>query len=84
MATQFIVNDKGEKTGVVLSLEDYENLLNRGNVDFELSDEYKSMIDNMTKLEENGQAKYKTLEEVQTRFLNRGVSMKSVFGLKHM
>ncbi len=71
MATQFIVNDKGEKTGVVLSLEDYENLLNRSNFDLGLSDEYKSMIDNMTKLEENGQAKYKTLKEVQTRFLNR-------------
>lgn len=68
MATQFIVNDKGEKTAVVLSLEDYENLLNRGNIDFELSDEYKSMIDNMTKLEENGQAKYKTMQEIQTRF----------------
>ncbi|MEX8548254.1 MAG: hypothetical protein V5804_11690 [Mucilaginibacter sp.] len=71
MATQFIVNDKGEKTAVVLSLEDYEILLNRGNIDFELSDEYKAMIDNMTTQEENGQAKYKTLEEIQGRFLNR-------------
>lgn len=66
-----IVNDKGEKTAVVLSLEDYENLLNRGNFDFELSDEYKAMIDNMTMQEENGQAEYKTLQEIQTRFLNR-------------
>ncbi len=71
METQFIVNDKGEKTAVVLSLEDYENLLNRGNFDFELSDEYKIMIDNMTKQEENGQAEYKTLQEIKTRFLNR-------------
>ena len=71
MATQFIVNEKGEKTGVVLSLEDYEILLNRGNINFELSDEYKTMIDNMTRQEENGKAEYKTLQEIQTRFLNR-------------
>ncbi|WP_299288623.1 hypothetical protein [uncultured Mucilaginibacter sp.] len=71
MATQFIVNEKGEKTGVVLSLEDYEILLNRGNINFELSDEYKTMIDNMTRQEENGKAEYKTLKEIQTRFLNR-------------
>lgn len=71
MATQFIVNEKGERTAVVLSLEDYENLLNQSFFNVELSDEYKAMIDNMTKQEEKGQAEYKSLEEVKTRFLNR-------------
>ena len=70
METQFIVNDKGEKTAVVLSLEDYENLLNRGNFDLELSDEYKAMIDKMSMQEENGQAGYKSFQEVKNRFLD--------------
>lgn len=84
METQFIVNDKGEKTAVVLSLKDYENLLNRSNFDLELSDEYKAMIDNMSKLEENGKAEYKTLQEIQTRFLNRWATMKYFSDLRHI
>ncbi len=71
MATQFIVNEKGEKTAVVLSIDDYENLLQQHHFEFELTDEYKLMIDEMTSQEENGQAEYKTLQEIKTRFLNR-------------
>lgn len=70
MATQFIVNDKGEKTAVVLSLEEYEQLLNR-NIPSTLSNEYKSMIDQMMAEEENGTAEYKSYQEIKDRFLNR-------------
>ncbi len=47
METQFIVNNKGERTAVVLSIEDYENLLHQHHLNLELTDEYKLMIDGM-------------------------------------
>jgi len=38
MSVQFIVDEKGEKTGVLLSLEDYERLL-------EIVEEYEDIKD---------------------------------------
>ena len=70
MKTQFIVNDKGERTAVVLSIEDYENLLHQHHFNLELTDEYKLMIDGMIVEEENGQAEYKSLQNIRSRFLH--------------
>lgn len=70
MATQFIINEKGEKTAVVLSLEEYQTLLNHHN-QYELTAEYKQMMDQMLAEEENGTAKYASYQEVKNRFLNR-------------
>ncbi|RYE27470.1 MAG: hypothetical protein EOP42_19200 [Sphingobacteriaceae bacterium] len=70
MATQFIVNEKGEKTAVVLSLEEYQTLLNQHN-QYELTDEYKQMMDEMMADEDNGTARYTSYQEVKDRFLNR-------------
>ncbi|MEO6150677.1 MAG: hypothetical protein ABIN95_12375 [Mucilaginibacter sp.] len=37
----------------------------------ELSDDYKLMIDRMVEQEENGTAKYVSAEEIKTRFLKK-------------
>lgn len=70
MAPQFIVNEKGEKTAVVLSIKDYENLLHQQHHNLELTDDYKLMIDEMIEKEENGQAEYVSLADIKTRFLS--------------
>jgi hypothetical protein len=71
METQFIVNDKGERTAVVLSIQDYENVLHQQHYNLELTDEYKLMIDNMIEQEENGKAEYISLESIKSRFLSK-------------
>lgn len=70
MATQFIINEKGEKTAVVLSLEEYEQLLNQNNTK-EFTDEYKLMMDKMLAEEDNGTAEYNSYQHIKDRFLNR-------------
>ncbi len=57
MATQFIVCEKGEKIAVVLSLEEYQSLINQLK-HYELNDEYKFMMDEMLAEEEKGTARY--------------------------
>lgn len=69
MATQFIVNEKGEKTAVLLSLEEYEKLINQ-HKQYELTDDYKLMMDEMLAEEENGTAKYISHQEIENRFLS--------------
>jgi hypothetical protein len=71
MTTQFIVNDKGEKTAAIVPIDEYENLLHQHHVDLELSDEYKSMIDIMLNEETNGEAKYVSAEAIKNRFMNK-------------
>ena len=56
MSTQFITNGKGEKTAVIIPINEYEDLLHQHHLDLELTDEYKAMIDTMIKQEENGKA----------------------------
>lgn len=71
MATQYIVNDKGEKTAVIVPINEYENLLHQHHQDLELTDEYKSMIDLMLQQEENGQANYVSLSNIKDQFLRK-------------
>lgn len=40
--------------------------------DFELSSEYKAMIDLMLNEEDNGTAEYVSAEKIKNRFLNQG------------
>ena len=68
METQFIVNNEGEKIAVVLSLKDYEDLVHQQHLNLELTDDYKLMIDQMIDQEKNKQAKYKSLQEIKSRF----------------
>ena len=61
-------NDKGEKTGVIIPLMEYENLIHQHHLDLELTDQYKSMTDDMLHKEVDGRAKY-----VSSRILKIGL-----------
>jgi len=68
MTTQFITNDKGEKTAVIIPIAEYEDLVHHHHLDLELTDEYKKMIDAMLQDEADGKAEYVSLENIKTRF----------------
>ena len=68
MSTQFITNDKGERTAVIIPISEYEDLLHQHHLDLELTDEYKAMIDEMIAEEENGKAEYVSYENIKRRF----------------
>jgi len=69
MATQFITNNKGEKTAVIIPISEYEDLLHQHHVSLELTDEYKSLMDVMLDQEDNGKAEYVSLKKIKDRFL---------------
>ena len=69
MTTQFITNDRGEKTGVIIPITEYENLIHQHHLDLELTDEYKSMIDDMLQQETDGHAQYVSLDNIKNRFV---------------
>ncbi len=71
MATQFIVNDKGEKTAAILPIDEYENLLHQHHLELALTDEYKSMIDDMLEKEKSGVAEYVSMEAIKSRFKSK-------------
>lgn len=71
MTTQFIVNDKGEKTAAIVPIGEYENLLHQHHLNLEVSEEYKSMIDQMINEENNGTAVFTSAESVKNRFMNK-------------
>ena len=71
MATQYIVNDRGEKTAVIVPINEYENLLHQHQFGLELSDEYKAMIDQMVEKENNGQASYVSFKKIKDQFLGK-------------
>ncbi len=71
MATQFITNDKGEKTAVIIPITEYEDLLHQHHLNLELTDEYKTMIDTMIEQEDAGKAKYVPFNEIKNRFLHK-------------
>lgn len=68
MATQFIVNEKGEKTSVIIPINEFEDLINHNHLNWELTDEYKAMMDEMIREEGSGETKYLSLEDIQKRF----------------
>jgi hypothetical protein len=71
MTTQFIVNDKGEKTAAIVPIDEYENLLHQHHIDLEISDEYKLMIDKMLDEEANDEAVYVSAESIKNRFMGK-------------
>jgi hypothetical protein len=68
MTTQFITNDKSEKTAVIIPFNEYEDLVHQHHLNLELTDEYKSMVDNMLQQEADGQVGYVSLDTIKTRF----------------
>jgi len=69
MSTQFITNSKGEKTAVILPINEYEDLVHQHHLNLELTDEYKTMIDNMLQQEADGLAQYVSLNDIKNRFI---------------
>jgi hypothetical protein len=69
MATQYIVNDKGEKTAVIVPINEYENLLHQHQYDLELSDGYKSMINQVMDKEDHEKVRYITFKDVKKQLL---------------
>lgn len=68
MATQFITNEKGKKTAVIIPISEYEDLLHQHHINLELTDEYKTMIDSMLEDEDKGKAKYVSLKHIKDKF----------------
>ena len=68
MANQFITNESGEKTSVIIPIGEYEDLVHSHHINLELTDEYKLMIDNMLAQEEKGTMKYVSLAHIKSRF----------------
>ncbi len=68
MNTQFITNDKGEKTAVIIPIAEYEDMVHQHHLELELTDEYKSMIDTMLQQEANGEARYVSLHSIKNNF----------------
>jgi hypothetical protein len=69
MSTQFITNSKGEKTAVILPINEYEDLVHQHHLNLELTDEYKTMIDNMLQQEADGLAQYVSFNDIKSRFI---------------
>lgn len=69
MATQFIVNEKGEKTSVIIPINEFENLLHQSHIHLELTAEYKQMIDAMLDEEAAGKARYTSLTDIKKKFM---------------
>ena len=71
MTTQFIKNDKGEKTAAIIPIGEYEDLLHQHHLNLELTDEYKKMIDNMLDQESTGKVEYVSLGNIKDRFQSK-------------
>ncbi|MDB5136611.1 MAG: hypothetical protein JWP37_3214 [Mucilaginibacter sp.] len=68
MATQFITNNKSEKTAVIIPITEYEDLLHQHHLNLELTDEYKTMMDTMLEQESSGKVHYVSFENIKNRF----------------
>jgi PHD/YefM family antitoxin component YafN of YafNO toxin-antitoxin module len=71
MTTQFITNDKGEKTAVIIPISEYEDLLHQHHLNLDLNDGYKKMMDTMLEQENSGKAEYISFANVKDRFLRK-------------
>lgn len=70
MTTQFITNDKGEKNAVIIPISEYEDLLHQHHLNLDLTDEYKTMMDEMLNEESAGKAEYVSFQKIKDRFIN--------------
>ncbi len=71
MTTQFITNDKGEKTAVIIPITEYEDLLHQHHLNLELTDEYKATMDLMLEQDASKKAEYVSYKDIKGRFLRR-------------
>lgn len=69
MTTQFIINDKGEKTAAIIPITEYDNLLHKPHLTIDIVDDYKEMIDKMLSEDDDGTTEYSSFEAVKNKFL---------------
>jgi len=68
MTTQFITNNKGEKTAVIIPVSEYEDLLHQHHLNLDLTDGYKIMMDTMLEQENSGKGEYVSFSNIKERF----------------
>lgn len=68
MITQFIIDNKGNTTAVIIPINEYENLLHQHHSNLELTEEYKIMMDIMLAEEKSETAEYIPFEKIKDRF----------------
>jgi hypothetical protein len=71
MATQFITNNKGEKTAVIIPVSEYEDLLHQHHLNLDLTDGYKTMMDTMLEQENSGKGEYISFSNIKERFQHK-------------
>jgi hypothetical protein len=69
MKPQFITNDKGEKTAVIIPISEYEDLLHKRHLTPQVTEGDKGMIDKMLAEEKNDTTKYVSFETIKAKFL---------------
>ena len=68
MDIQFILNDQGEKTSVIITINEYEGFLHKRHQNLELTEEYKIMIDEMMEQEAKQTPQYLSLADIKKTF----------------
>jgi len=68
MTTQFIINNKGEKTAVITPISEYEDLLHQHHLNLEITDEYKLLIDAMLGEENSENVEYVSYKSIKDKF----------------
>ncbi|HEY5325720.1 MAG TPA: hypothetical protein VIJ27_01865 [Mucilaginibacter sp.] len=67
MTTQFITNNKGEKTAVIIPVSEYEDLLHQHHLNLDLTDGYKTMMEQ----ENSGKGEYISFNYIKERFQHK-------------
>ncbi|MES2108508.1 MAG: hypothetical protein V4577_07170 [Bacteroidota bacterium] len=68
MDIRFILDSKGEKTAIIILINEYEDFLYRSHRVLEITDEYKNMIDAILIEEDEQTVSYLTLVDIRKRF----------------
>jgi len=68
MDIRFILDSKGEKTAIIIPINEYEDFLYRSHRVLEITDEYKNMIDAILIEEDEQTVSYLTLVDIRKRF----------------
>lgn len=68
MSNQFVINEQGQRIAVIVPIAEYEELLHKRHITLDLTDEYKTMIDEMIEQERNNVVQYTPDSQIKERF----------------
>jgi len=69
MIAQFVTDDNGKIISAIIPINKYEDFLHKRHLKFELTDEYKLMMNKMLAKEANETTKYVSFETIKAKFL---------------